>query len=89
MKLGEPKQFHDTIHQNSGVDGKWYVCTLTEKEYHIHWEYDDDDSTNKYLHSDGVLRPSTVNEDTSKYTGYFATEADALNARLAYLENEK
>jgi len=44
----------------------------------------DNNSGFGYLHSDGIIRESTQNRETLEYTGYFATEEEALQAKAEY-----
>lgn len=86
MKLDEPVYFDvgNPDYKGDGFNGGWYVAKQGT--------YDPTDNTgepDEYLHTDGVLRTSTMDMETEKYTGYFETEDAALLARLAYLENEK
>jgi len=47
----------------------------------------DDDATrdrSKYLHSDGVIRDSTLNGESGYFTGYYYTRAEADRALIEY-----
>ena len=50
----------------------WYCCTLG--------------SETKYLHTDGILRGSTYNdEDPRQRTGYFDDEQHAMDTLVEYI----
>lgn len=42
-----------------------------------------------YLHNDGVARPSTRNEETGKFSGYFASRSNAISCYEAWLKRTK
>ena len=68
MKILEPVQFDFAT--SSEFQGKWFV-PVEMGRYETH-----------YVHQDGKIREGTRDPVTDKYTGYFDTEKEAIQAAL-------
>jgi len=78
VEIKEPHQFlPEFLEDEDEFSGLWYLPTVEAVCGHMEFNY---------LHSDLVIRCSTRDYETNEYTGYFNTEAEALNTKLAYEE---
>ena len=73
--FNEPCYFETSIANGWSISKGWYV-RITNTE-------------NKYLHTDGVIRNTTLNRESGNYTGYFETKEKAYQAIKDYYKQFK